>query len=200
MKAKIVFKNYLCLLLIVVFGIVGPLNNIAGAKSSGSDFSNSVAAYSVRTIQVVEVANTAPNHTMVSVANSENASGAVGCMTAKFYGDNSVQGQSIMNLNQPASCFRLVAGFSNSTQKVSVTTVSLIKSMVVVATWPVQTIVSFRLNSAPAQPVPSIPTQAYVFIVVVLAGFGVKKLARKINQKSSFVNMQNFGLLMVMRC
>ena len=33
MKAKIVFKNYLCLLLIVVFGIVGPLIILPGQKA-----------------------------------------------------------------------------------------------------------------------------------------------------------------------
>ena len=193
-------KNYLYLLLIVAFGIAGPFNNIVGAKSSDESFSNATATYATKTIQVVEVSNPVPNNTVVSVANSANVSGAVGCLAAKFTGSNSVQNQSVMNLNQPASCFRLVIGISSSPQKVSVLTASPIKTMVVVATWPVQTVISFRLNSLPTEPASSIPAQVFAFITVVMAGFGARKIIQKLNQNKSFINTVNLGSLMVMRC
>lgn len=200
MKSNFHFKKLLHSALIIAIGIISPVAGMAVSLNETELANRDVMAHEAKTMQVIKVKPQSQSQPSVNVASPAFSSDSAGCAALKPAPDKAVQGQPVVNLNQPASCFKLMMGSLPDTQKISIAARSPLKSSVVVAAWPVQIFQPNKFHSVPVSPAKSIPVLVYGFTAAIMLYLGIKIADRKINPELFALLSARNNLFVVMRC
>ncbi len=199
MKLNSALNKILYSAVILAIGVISPLSNVAGAATVFSP-ENMTSTYRAKSTQVITVKSEPQNLSSIKVEHSEFVTGSSECTLFKSSAGNSVQSQPIMNLNQPASCFRVVLGSVASAQKIFTVTQVLLAATVVVVAWPAQTIAPNKLSPTSAPVGQAVPVAVYGVVMAIMISFGIKLITRKNKLDLGVILPVQNRLLMVMRC
>ncbi len=200
MKSKFHFKKILHLAIVLVIGVISPVSSMAVTFNETEWANSNTMAYQAKITQVIKVNSQTQRQPLINVVSSSFSTDLAGCAVLKETAGRVVQGQSFVNLNQPASCFKLVMGSLPNAQEISIAVQTPLKSSVVVATWPVQIFQPNKFRPAPVSPTKLIPLLAYGFTAPIMLNLGIKIASRKINQELLTGFHQKSNLFEVMRC
>lgn len=184
----------------MAFGVISPLSNFAFAGNQNFPVSNGSFTQPAKTVRVIQVRSAPSGEININKIQLTSGIGSSSCLGAKFSANGIIQTQPIMNLNQPASCFQLAVGASSALQKLSVTEKTSEKTIVVVATWPVQNIQAFSFKQAPFTSTTAIPAQVVSVMLIALVSLSIKRFVQRLSQKLSTIITSKFVFQMVMRC
>ncbi|MBI5530205.1 MAG: hypothetical protein HY918_01765 [Candidatus Doudnabacteria bacterium] len=199
MKAKTAEKYQLISIILTI--ILGFFNPVAQAFNLPEQPAASPAVSITKSVQIVQVVNS-PAAPKVLSAPEESSSGRTvfSCSEPQSFVYSLVQGQAGINLNQPASCFRLSVGQPSALPKLSVTEGLKSNSRVVVQVLPSVFFVAFHFH--PLKPLEGSPAQvpAVAAFLVALFVFSYRATNAKNKFRQFIISKIAPPGLLVMRC
>ena len=198
MKAnRTIYKSFLAVFLAIILPLSGNFLIFEAAASP----SQPLSSQSVQPPNVIKVVQAMPAFEIAPTLRAATAAIGAECLAVGESVGNGIQGQAIVNLNQPANCFSLVehAALAKALPKISVSGLLYQNVKISVLTLP-GTVIKF-LNSAhlPKDFPAAIPAAAALVLVYGVIAFQIKRSILKFSAAPIFA-AEPANEFVILRC